>query len=235
MELLDGVDLETLVDVHGPVPPARAVHLLLQICHSLAEAHQQGLVHRDIKPANVYVCRRGLDHDVAKVLDFGLVAYVPGERAGGAGAPSGASGLSDDDASGSLTAAGTVPGTPAFMAPEVARGRAADGRADLYSLGCVGWWLLSGRLVFERTSPLALMLAHANDPLEEGELDSAQEVPEGLARIILSCLAKDPADRPQSALVLMRRLLACDAGGGWDAQAAADWWARNLSSGPGAC
>jgi len=231
MELLDGVDLETLVDVHGPVPPARAVHLLLQICHSLAEAHQQGLVHRDIKPANVYLCRRGLDHDVAKVLDFGLVASVPGERGDGGALAS----FSGDDASARLTAEGTVPGTPAFMAPEVARGQPADARADLYSLGCVGWWLLSGRLVFERASPLALMLAHANDPLEEGELSAAQEVPDGLARIVLSCLAKDPADRPQSALVLMRRLLGCDAGAAWDAQAAADWWARNLSSGPGAC
>src|SRR5207253_5040817 len=127
MELLSGRDLESLVREFGPVPPDRAVYLLRQVCHSLAEAHARGLVHRDIKPANIYVCRMGLEYDFVKVLDFGLVRFA--ER-----------GSIQES---TLTAEHTTTGTPAYMAPEVILGETeVDRRADVYALGCVAYYLL---------------------------------------------------------------------------------------------
>src|SRR5262249_17742079 len=131
MELLDGITLERFVQLFGPMEPARTVQLLTQICHSLGEAHTLGLVHRDVKPANIFLCRLGPDYDFVKVLDFGLVKHLD------AGVGQG------------LTVEQTTAGTPAYMAPEIALGRAdADGRADLYSLGCVAYFLLTGQPVF---------------------------------------------------------------------------------------
>src|SRR5262249_52681688 len=144
MEYLPSLDRDGLVTRYGPVPPARAAHFLRQLCGAMQEAHAAGLVHRDIKPGNVLVCRHGGRHDMAKLLDFGLV-----QAAGARGDPS------------RLTAKGAVGGTPAYMAPEQARGaEAADARSDLYSLGALGYFLLAGRPPFQGDTALEVMLAH---------------------------------------------------------------------------
>ena len=146
MELLDGFDLKTLVERFGPLPVERAVHVLRQACHSLAEAHAIGLVHRDITPANIFMCRYGRDIDFVKVLDFGLVKP---DRSFTASKPA-------------PTNVDRVGGTPAFMSPEQALGqRDIDGRADIYALGCVGYWLLTGSLVFPRPTAMAMAVAHS--------------------------------------------------------------------------
>jgi serine/threonine protein kinase len=145
MELLEGLSLEQLVARHGPVEPARLVYLLQQVCHSLGEAHARGLLHRDIKPANIFACRLGPDDDFVKVLDFGLVKHF-------------------DGATTMPTLEGMATGTPAYMAPELALGRGeVDGRADLYSLGCVAHYLLTGRHVFRRKNAIESVLAHLNN------------------------------------------------------------------------
>ncbi len=212
MELLDGLDLETLVERYGPVPPERAVHLLRQVCESLAEAHTRGLVHRDIKPSNIFTCRMGLDVDFIKVLDFGLVKSV-GE---------------DGREATLLTAPDATTGTPAYIAPEVIRGdRIPDHRVDIYTLGCVGYWLLTGRLVFQAPNAIQLMYQHANTqptaPSERSELD----IPVALDRVILSCLAKLPEDRPQSAGELSRLLTAAVPDAYWSEEHAQRWWDRH--------
>ena len=207
MELLDGMDLETLVRKHGPMPASRVIHLMRQACESLEEAHRFGLVHRDIKPANLHVGRVGLRHDVLKVLDFGLVKGVAG--------------ASTEQ---SLeTEAGLTPGTPSYMAPEIALGEPPDGRADIYALGCVAYFLLTGRLVFEADTMLQMIARHLqNDPIPASER-SANPVPDDLDAIILSCLAKTPEGRPASAGAL-ERALASVAVEPWTDELAAAWW-----------
>jgi serine/threonine-protein kinase len=212
MELLDGLDLETLVERFGPVPPDRAVHLLRQACDSLAEAHARGLVHRDIKPSNIFTCRMGLEVDFVKVLDFGLVKAM-GD--GGREATL-------------LTAPDSTTGTPAYIAPETVRGdRIPDHRVDIYTLGCVGYWLLTGRLVFQAANAIQLMYQHANTapvpPSERSELEIGPE----LDRVILSCLAKIPEDRPQSAAELSRLLAMAVPGEAWSEDRAHRWWDRH--------
>ncbi|HSE67616.1 MAG TPA: protein kinase, partial [Gemmatimonadales bacterium] len=183
MELLDGLDLETLVRRHGPQPPNRVIHILRQVCDSLEEAHLRGLVHRDIKPANIHLGRLGLRHDFVKVLDFGLVKAVDG---GGA-------------ASTLETGPNVTPGTPSYMAPEAALGEKIDGRTDLYSLGCVGYWLLTGKVVFEATSVLQAVARQINDsPISPSER-SGLPVPPRLEQLILAMLGKRPDDRPATA------------------------------------
>jgi serine/threonine-protein kinase len=213
MELLEGLDLESMVERFGPVPAPRATYLLRQACRSLAEAHARGMVHRDIKPANIYTCRVGLDFDFVKILDFGLVKdarTTPGP-------------------SGSLTADGLATGTPAFLPPEIALGeRAIDGRADLYALGCVAYWLLTGLLVFEGDNPMQMVIDHARKPPVPPSERTELEVPADLERLIMSCLAKDPADRPPDALTLERALAACEASRGWSDELAAHWWETHL-------
>jgi serine/threonine protein kinase len=212
MELLDGLDLETLVERFGPVPPDRAVYLLRQACASLEEAHARGLVHRDIKPSNIFTCRMGLEVDFVKVLDFGLVKAVNDEGREAT----------------LLTAPDSTTGTPAYIAPEVVRGdRLPDHRVDIYTLGCVGYWLLTGRLVFQAPNAIQLMYQHANAtpvaPSERSEL----EVPAELDRVILACLAKHPEDRPQNAGELSRLLGAALAGERWTEERAHRWWDRH--------
>jgi serine/threonine-protein kinase len=212
MEMLEGLDLETLVERFGPVPPARAVYLLRQVCESLEEAHSRGLVHRDIKPSNIFTCRMGLAVDFVKVLDFGLVKAV-GE--GGREATL-------------LTAPDSTTGTPAYIAPEMVRGDGAvDHRVDIYTLGCVGYWLLTGQLVFQAPNTIQLMYQHANatpiPPSQRTEL----EIPPELDRVILACLAKLPEDRPQTAGELSRRLAAAVNGNGWTEELAHRWWDRH--------
>jgi serine/threonine-protein kinase len=212
MELLDGLDLETLVERFGPIPADRAVCLLRQACESLAEAHARGLVHRDIKPSNIFTCRMGLEVDFVKVLDFGLVKDIR-------------DGSRDSTL---LTAPDSTTGTPAYIAPEVIRGdRVPDHRVDIYTLGCVGYWLLSGRLVFQAPNAIQMMYQHANAEPVAPSQRSELEIPADLDRIILSCLAKLPEDRPQSALELSRLLGSTAVASGWTVERAHRWWDRH--------
>jgi len=205
MELLDGLDLQKLIDTHGPLPAARVIHILRQACHSLGEAHAAGLVHRDIKPANILVCRYGSDFDFVKVLDFGLVKKQS---------------LAEDAV---LTQKGHFMGTPAFFAPETVLDSEVDGRADLYSLGCVAYWLLTGSLVFEADNVMALAAKHVQEEPTPPSRRSETEIPPDLEAVVLECLRKDPAERPSSAEVLSERLSACNVAE-WTGQDAKRWW-----------
>jgi serine/threonine-protein kinase len=189
MELLEGTNLELLVRQQGPLAAARVVRILRQVCESLEEAHSYGLVHRDIKPANIHLGRLGLRDDFVKVLDFGLVRSIVGP--------------SEESLTG---AAGMTPGTPAYMAPEMAHDRAVDGRADLYSLGCVAYYLLTGHLVFEGETPLQTILKHLQHPPEPPSNRTDRPIPAELETLVLACLAKRPDDRPQSAAGLAEAL-----------------------------
>ena len=212
MELLDGLDLETLVERFGPVPPERSVYLLRQVCDSLQEAHSRGLVHRDIKPSNIFTCRLGLEVDFVKVLDFGLVKAVD---EGGRDATL-------------LTAPDSTTGTPAYIAPEMVRGdRVADHRVDLYTLGCVAYWLLTGRLVFQASNAIQLMYQHANTPPVPPSQLSEFEIPPALDAVILACLAKFPEERPQSAAELSSRLMQAMPAPAWTEELAHRWWNRH--------
>ena len=207
MELLDGLDLETLVKDYGPVQPPRTIHLLLQACDSLDEAQYRGLVHRDIKPSNIYVCRVGRQHDFVKVLDFGLVKQNTGVE------------------STRLTEIGLVTGTPAFMPPEIALGKdEIDGRADIYSLGCVAYWMLTGQLVFEAKRPLEMAMKHVREEPVPPSRRSELEIPDKLEEAVLSCLAKDPDNRPQTSRELRRMLSACEVPEPWTRERAEQWW-----------
>ncbi|HWN17871.1 MAG TPA: serine/threonine-protein kinase [Gemmatimonadales bacterium] len=223
MELLDGLDLDTLVKQYGPLPAERAVHLLRQVCSSLQDAHANGLVHRDIKPANVVVSRAGTTFDFAKVLDFGLVKLeTAGQRDSGAAGRSGA--RSDG---GSHEAGGTA-GTPAFMAPEVILGVAeTDHRVDLYALGCVGYWLLTGKLVFEGRNVVEVMFHHAHTPPPKLSTRSELPIPGPLEDLIMECLEKDPARRPASAEAVSTRLDAVPLESAWTVERAERWWAMH--------
>jgi len=209
MELLDGLDLTTLVQRYGTQPPGRVASILRQACHSLHEAHAGGLIHRDIKPGNIFLCRYGADLDFVKVLDFGLVR----QTTAGAG-------------DGQLTRAGSMMGTPAFMAPEMAMADpdAIDGRADIYCLGCVGYWLLAGELVFPRSNPMAMIVGHVNEEPPSISSRINGTVPPKLEDIIMACLRKDPKKRPQSARALSKMLEAIEAEEPWTDEQAAQWW-----------
>ncbi len=215
MELLDGFDLESLVTRFGPVSAARTIGFLRQACDSLADAHHHGLIHRDIKPSNIYVCRLGIQYDFIKVLDFGMVKL-------------------DRDTSGQetqLTREGLTTGTPAYLSPEVALGQGeVDARTDIYSLGCVAYWLVTGQLLFEGQTPMQVVLDHIQTapvpPTQRTEL----EIPSALEQIILSCLEKKPEKRPQTALELAERLAACEIREPWTQKDAQRWWALNKPS-----
>lgn len=209
MELLDGFDLKTLVERFGPLPVERAVHLLVQVCHSLAEAHASGLVHRDITPANIFVCRYGRDVDFVKVLDFGLVK------------PDAPIGEQDPGP----THVDRVGGTPAFMSPEQALGRGQiDGRADIYAIGCVAYWLVTGALVFPRGTAMAMAVAHSQTPPEPPSHRTELPVPAVFDALVLECLAKSPADRPPTAELLAHRLDTLPGLPRWDRTRAREWW-----------
>jgi serine/threonine-protein kinase len=211
MELLDGFDLSQLVKLGGPVPPERAVHLLGQMCDSLGEAHAAGLIHRDIKPANVYVCRHGRKLDFIKVLDFGLVKHGA-ER-----------GVDQEHA----TLDNLAGGTPSFMSPEQALGdRNLDGRSDLYAVGCVAYWLLTGTTVFEGETPMETIVKHVNQEPEPPSRRCAQTIPPELEAIILDCLAKRPEARPQTADELLARLDAVPLAQAWTPARSGEWWDR---------
>jgi tRNA A-37 threonylcarbamoyl transferase component Bud32 len=205
MELLDGIDLDALVRRHGPLAPGRVVWLAEQACSSLGEAHERGMVHRDIKPANLMVCRQGLECDMLKVLDFGLVRPLGSEAGTAHGYP--------------------LEGTPAFMAPEVAAGRRepGDARADLYGLGCGMFWSLTGRTPFEASTTRAMLEAHLH-LTPPPPSDVAPGVPAGLDAVVLRCLEKSPDARFATALELRDALRALDDVPRWTAADAAQWW-----------
>jgi serine/threonine-protein kinase len=212
MELLTGRDLESLVREFGPLPASRVIYLLRQVAHSLADAHARGLVHRDIKPANIYVCRMGLEYDFAKVLDFGLVKVKQG-RPGDT--------LSTIDH--------TTTGTPAYMAPETILGDAeVDRRADVYALGCVAYYLLTGELVFEADTSMKMLMHHLNTPPVPPSQRTELPIPRELDELVLACLQKDPNRRPQNAGELFRMAYNCRACEGWNVEAAAAWWEVHL-------
>ncbi len=211
MEHLHGITLEALVEQHGPQPPERVRHLIMQACDALAEAHDAGVIHRDIKPANLMLCRVGGRHDFVKVLDFGLAKV-------------------DDSADVKLSAPGAILGTFSCMAPEcLTDSTAASARSDLYALGCVAYYLLAGHDVFAATTETALLSAHlvgTPEPLPRG-------VPSSLGDIVLRCLAKDPDERYQTARQLAHALGALDLPP-WSEADAAAWWdnADTDSAGP---
>jgi serine/threonine-protein kinase len=212
MELLDGFDLDELIERFGPVPAERAVHFLRQVCASLAEAHDAGLIHRDIKPANLYTCRYGRDVDFIKVLDFGLVKH------GGAPEPG----------ADKLTAEHFAGGTPAFMSPEQAVAEETlDGRSDLYSLGCVAYWLLTGIAVFKGRTPIETMMMHVHVKPDPPSLYTKLFIPPELEAIVMSCLAKEVEARPQTADELSQRLAAVRIGAEWTQSRARAWWDAN--------
>jgi serine/threonine-protein kinase len=209
MELLDGWDLERLVHEHGPLSAERTVYLLTQACGALAEAHEVGLIHRDVKPANLIACMRGGLHDFVKVLDFGLVKQ-----------------LSGTDSSPGLTGANVVTGTPHFMAPEAIRSPdSIDARADVYALGAVAYFLLTGGTVFEAESLVEVCSHHLHTKPVPPSERAGRELPPELDALVLACLAKDAGDRPQSAADLARRLAAVPLERRWTEQDARAWWA----------
>ena len=208
MEYLTGISLSELVRREGPIPEARVAYILRQVCESLAEAHAAELIHRDIKPANIMLCKLGLKYDFVKVLDFGLVKSFAED--------------SDDK---ELTQVDVVTGTPGFMAPELAReGGIVDHRVDIYALGCVGYWLLTGQHVFPQTNTVAILVDHVKTtpiaPSQRSELSVSPD----MDKLILSCLEKDPARRPQTAEEVIELLYACHLQGQWAEKDAKNWW-----------
>jgi hypothetical protein len=211
MELLDGLDLDVLVTRFGPLPAERVVHLLAQLCDSLGEAHEAGLIHRDVKPANIYACRYGRAVDFVKVLDFGLVTH----REGAAGGEK-------------LTAEHVTGGTPAFMSPEQVLGKGeVDGRSDLYAVGCVAYWLLTGDLVFRGRTPMETMVMHARHDAPPPSRRTELPIPPALDALVLACLAKDPSERPNTAEELAERLATIRLTQRWTAERAREWWNRH--------
>lgn len=213
MEYLDGVSFEDLVTRFGPLPAGRAIFLMTQACASIAEAHSRNLIHRDIKPSNIFTTRQGLETDFVKVLDFGLVKFDRGAS----------------DRPATITAPEIATGTPAFMAPEAALGeKSADHRTDIYSLGCVLYWLLTGNLVFEGDSPLKVMTRHISDPPAPPSRRTELPVPPALDELVLACLAKRPEDRPATALELAERLAGIEVPEPWSVKQARRWWDTHL-------
>jgi serine/threonine-protein kinase len=209
MELLDGFDLQALVDRFGPLPPERAVHLLKQVCHSLAEAHAAGLIHRDIKPANLHLGCYGRDVDFLKVLDFGLVKPQ----------------YDRNHTQIDITASHVARGTPGFMSPEQVLGtHPLDGRSDIYALGCVAYWLVTGQPVFSGRTAMETLVQHTQaTPVPPSER-SPWAIPQALDDLILACLEKSPSNRPQTADDVAARLEALDLPTIWTYQRARGWW-----------
>src|SRR5690606_16769706 len=191
MELLEGASLDEIVKVDGPQPEERVIHLLEQAAASLAEAHGAGLVHRDIKPANILVVDRAGISDLVKVVDFGLVKDVSSKGDGNATTEA------------ALTMAGSITGTPLYIAPETLTAPdSADGRADLYALGAVGYWLLTGTHVVGGNSVVEVCAHHLHSTPEPPSARLGVPVAEDLEALIVACLAKRVDDRPASAQAL---------------------------------
>jgi len=226
MELLDGVDLDNLVRHFGTQPAARVIQLLAQAAQSLAEAHEAGLLHRDIKPANIFLCRAADEVDVIKVLDFGIVHTLNEPLTDATELVQLPAPNEVVTPSGRLTVAGSLLGTPGYIAPEQAIGTTVDARADLYALGCVAWWLLVGDEVYPRTDEDEAIRAHAEKPVPPLRSRVRGWLPESLEQLVLSLLAKDPRDRPADARVLIEALRAIEipAEHAWTEARAQAWW-----------
>ncbi len=210
MELLDGATAQTVVDTTGPMPAARVVHVLRGICGSLEEAHRLGLMHRDVKPANIVLAAQGGHVDVPKLLDFGLVKNV--EEAADVG----------------VTMPGRITGTPLYMAPEmITDPDGMDARADLYALGAVGYFLLTGEDVFGGSSVVEVCGHHLHSTPEPPSARLGEPVPEHLEALLLDCLRKDPDERPQSATQVLDVLATCEVAHEWSAKEADAWWAEH--------
>ncbi len=206
MEYLPGLNLGQLVEMNGPLPAERVIHLLSQTCEALSEAHAKGLIHRDIKPANIFAANRGGVYDVVKLLDFGLAKPTTSVTES------------------ALTMAGSITGSPLFMSPEQAVGDdEPDVRSDIYSLGVVAYYLLTGVTPFQHSRPMQVLMSHARDepvPLSHHH----PEVPADLEQVVLRCLEKDRDHRYQDAESLLHALQGCEAAGGWTRETAKCWW-----------
>ena len=213
MELLDGLTLEELVTRHGPLPAGRAIHVLRQLAAALEAAHAGGLVHRDIKPANVYVCAHTHPPDLVKLLDFGLVREVT---------------RASDPA---VSHANTLVGTPLFLSPEaISTPDQVDERADIYGVGAVAYFLVTGKTPFSGRNTVEVCAHHLHTPPPAPSVYAP--VPADLERVILTCLAKDPNQRPATARALLQALEQCDALGSWGAVEAQAWWKHHQHTCP---
>jgi hypothetical protein len=210
MEFLSGINLDQLVRKFGPQPEGRVIHILRQVCGSLAEAHRIGLIHRDIKPANILLTRRGGTCDVVKVLDFGLVK-VRNLRA-------------PDTAT-----ANAVVGTPHFIAPEAVKTpQAVDGSSDIYSLGAVGYWLVTGKTLFDSSEVQELLDGHVKAMPKTPSVRLGRQISSDLEELIMKCLSKDPLQRPRNAETLEEALARCAPTQRWSVQDAEKWWTQNV-------
>jgi predicted Ser/Thr protein kinase len=210
MEYLDGIDLQTLVERYGPQPEDRVIHILRQICGSLYEAHSLGLVHRDIKPANIMFNRRGSEPDVIKVLDFGLVKAI------------------DDKKQTELSAANSLTGTPLYMSPEsIQAPQSVDARSDIYAVGAVGFFLLTGQPVFNASNVVELCQAHVTKTPDPPSLRLGKQVSAELESAIMACLEKSRAKRPQTTRDLILLMSRCAAANSWSIEDADAWWGRH--------
>ncbi|MDT8436583.1 MAG: serine/threonine-protein kinase [Gemmatimonadota bacterium] len=214
MEYLEGLDLERFVERFGPVPANRAIYILRQVASSLEEAHQRGIIHRDLKPSNIFLTMRGGLFDFVKVLDFGLAKQIEGTDRGVG-----------------LTKTGVIFGTPRYLAPETVYGDdEVDARSDIYNLGGVAFWMLTGRPPFTADTAVALMVDHVKSkppvPSEVSEL----EIPPELDELVLRCLEKDPLDRFASAREFRRALDAIPVEEPWDGDKAENWWSLHMSA-----
>jgi hypothetical protein len=208
MEYLDGTDLEMLVRRDGPQPAGRVCHVLRQILGALAEAHALGIIHRDIKPSNVFLCERGMIPDFVKVLDYGLAReFDPGQSG--------------------LTQAGQLTGTPLYMSPEQILGSPLDGRSDLYALGAVIYYLLTGAPVFSGVSAVEVCAHHLHSPVVPPSVRLNSDVFPVLQNLVLACLEKDPAHRPENAAALLASLDACADLPPWTSDDARRWWSEH--------
>ncbi len=211
MEHLNGINLEELVRICGPQPAARVLRILHQVCGSLEEAHGKGLIHRDIKPANIMLCERGGLCDMVKVLDFGLVQDIQQTKPDAADT-------------------GEIVGSPFYLAPElISAGSAFSPLSDLYALGGVAYYMLTGRNVFEGTNAIEICAMHLhNEPVPFSQ-STARGIPPDLEAVVMACLSKQPAARPQGAAAMSVSLAACRDYGVWGQERACQWWSENQS------
>jgi hypothetical protein len=213
MEYLDGLTLRELVELDGVQPPGRVIRILAQAAHALAEAHGAGLIHRDIKPANILLVNRGGVADFVKLVDFGLVRRL------------------EADGHVEQSRSDRIEGTPLYIAPEVVTApQDVDGRADIYALAAVGYFLLTGSEVFEGNSPVEVLAKHLEVKPEPPSVRLGGPVPGDLEQLILQCLEKKPEDRPRSARALWEALRSCDDARGWRLEQAQQWWEDNAAA-----
>ena len=214
MELLEGINLDDLVKQFGPLPESRVVYLLKQIAGSLSEAHGLSVIHRDVKPANIFLTHRGGVYDFIKLLDFGLVKVIDGREQA------------------SLTSANAMAGTPMYLSPEgINTPDKVDARSDLYAFGAVAFYLLTGTTVFDGSSIIEICMKHTREQPETPSARLGKSVSEDLERMIMQCLEKDPAKRPQSASELIQKLSECESDGKWTMQDASEWWKQKMQLG----